>query len=223
MSPPRFRRVPLLPPAGSSPAGAAWLSGLALLGFLVTLPACAGAESPTPAAEPAPSPIPAASPAAQDQPHPPAATEGEDPKSIAPSAREVLRTCRDPIFIDCFKNWRPTTPAPPEPPRPPPGPRHPEAAKSEPPQAKAAKPPPPPPKPPAPAKPALPAPAEADLATFNALMQSIRDQGLTGALNLDGPPQGGSVTLHVNPPPLPPAPHIPKRASPPPLTPDQEE
>ena len=28
-------------------------------------------------------------------------------KPVAPEAREVLRTCRDPIFIDCFKGWRP--------------------------------------------------------------------------------------------------------------------
>ena len=26
---------------------------------------------------------------------------------MAPPAREVLRTCRDPIFIDCFRDWRP--------------------------------------------------------------------------------------------------------------------
>ncbi|MEI6986476.1 MAG: hypothetical protein WCK65_10120, partial [Rhodospirillaceae bacterium] len=31
----------------------------------------------------------------------------DGPDAIAPAAREILRNCRDPLFINCFKEWYP--------------------------------------------------------------------------------------------------------------------
>lgn len=125
-----------------------------------------------------------------DAPAPPAAVQ---PEPIAPEAREILRTCRDPIFIDCFKDWRPDGPRP-------------RRAGEPPPPAQGAPPSPPPPdKKTVDKKPAPPKPPEKpaqdkpdpDLPTYQALLRAIQEVGLQGALHLDGPPKDGAVTLEA--------------------------
>ncbi|MEI8394396.1 MAG: hypothetical protein WCF85_06645 [Rhodospirillaceae bacterium] len=51
----------------------------------------------------------AATPAPGQQPpaKPVAGQPSAEAKPAAPEAREVLRTCEDPLFIECFKQWRP--------------------------------------------------------------------------------------------------------------------
>ena len=152
-------------------AGLSWLVPLLLLtpGSLI-------------AGEPADAPPAAAPAAASDEP-------------LAPEAREVLRACRDPIFIDCFKTWRPEEVRP-RPPAPQPPPAPPRAPAPPPDDKKAEIKKPPPPR--VPEKPKdMPDP---DLPTFNALLRAIQDLGLQGSLHLSGPPKNGSVTLEAKVP-----------------------
>jgi len=151
--------------------------------------------------------------AQQPPPPPPPA----DP--VAPEAREVLRTCREPIFIDCFREWRPGM----EKPRPPPvqqGPRLPPPRAQTPPagedKADAAKPEDKKPaekkapdaaaadkKPPEPKPAAQPPPEpkpDPDLPIYEALLRAIREQGLQDRLHLGGPPRDGAVNLEIAPP-----------------------
>lgn len=135
---------------------------------------------------------------AADRRPPSSSATAEEP--LAPDAREVLRTCRDPIFIDCFKQWRPFTPAPPKKPEPPEGATVPPPP---PPAADAAKPEKPKP-PPESDKPADESKPDPDMPAYEALLRAINELGLQDKLKLNGPPAQGAVTLQTKilaPPP----------------------
>lgn len=106
----------------------------------------------------------------------------------APDARDLLKSCTQPSFIDCFREWQPPPP-PPEPeklPPPPPSPPKPGEPRgpAEPGGATGGKPPPPNP--------------EADLATYDALVRAIREVGLEGKVNVPTPPKQGSTTMTLD-------------------------
>lgn len=111
-----------------------------------------------------------------------------EPVVLAPDARDLLKACTEPSFIDCFREWEPPPP-PPEPekvPPPPPSPPKPGEPRgpAEPGGATGGKPPPPQP--------------EADLATYEALVRAIREVGLEGKVRLPDPPKEGSTTMTLD-------------------------
>jgi len=130
-----------------------------------------------------------------------------DPKHLAPDPHGLLTSCDNPVFTECFKNWRPPPP-PPEPEKPPPGEMKsgPEGGGASAPGPKPPAPPPdaanPPAKPPEPGfgtgSPPPPNPT-ADKATYDALVDAIRESGLEGKVLLPEPPKDGNTTLELAP------------------------
>lgn len=130
-------------------------------------------------------------------PRPPAAMPLAPPGPVVlgPDPHELLvEQCKDPDFVECFKNWRP-----PAPPPPPPEPEKKEAKATEPPA---------PPDPNAPRDPAVVGPLvgppptpqpQADQATYEALVKAMREAGLEGKVGMPDPPQGGSSTMELAP------------------------
>lgn len=130
-----------------------------------------------------------------------------DPEHLAPDPLGLLTSCDDPVFTECFKKWRPPPP-PPEPEKPPPVEANPETGGASAPPAPRPEAPPPPDAPKPPEKPpepgfgtGSPPPPNptADKATYDALVDAIRESGLEGKVLLPEPPKDGNTTLELAP------------------------
>lgn len=157
--------------------------------LLLALSFVAGCISPTPllAFEPGPGAF---------EPGP--STFRPPPTPEGPEARDVVKGCREKLFVDCFRLWQPPEPPepPPEPldppPPPPPGNNRPPDSMESPSGGGTDMPPLLPPTPPNP-----------DQATYEALMKAIDELGLKNRLLLGPLPEAEGVTipLTINPPP----------------------
>lgn len=126
-------------------------------------------------------------------PPPPPTYAPASPVVMAPDVPDLLRDCAaETTFIDCIRQWQPPPPPPPPAPRPartpPPAPADAPRAPAEPGAASTT----PPPRPPEP---------QADRATYEALVNAVREAGLEGKILLPDPPTDGNTVLKLDPTP----------------------
>jgi hypothetical protein len=119
----------------------------------------------------------------------------EKPVVEAPDARGLLESCKEPVFTDCFRLWRPPVPDPPAPPGSAKGPGGGKGGDTPPGSAPPGGDPPPPP------PPYVPPPPRPDLdeADYNALLKAMKEAGVDQKSVVVTPPKDGSSVITLEP------------------------